>query len=96
VAAVPRTKAGKARKVARTMGEFKSGDLKSSSGEKVTNPKQAVAIALNQSGQSKPPSERKEGRPRPPAGPMAAGAQNARLADAVSRRVDQGQTRGRR
>jgi len=29
------------------MGEFKSGDLKSSSGDTVTNPKQAVAIALN-------------------------------------------------
>jgi len=43
---VPKTKPAKA-KVAKVMGEFKSGDLKSSSGDTVTNPKQAVAIALN-------------------------------------------------
>jgi hypothetical protein len=80
------------------MGEFKSGDLTSSSGEKVTNPKQAVAIALNQTGQSKPPSERKsaEGKSERRARSPSAGAQNARLADAISRRVDQGQSRARR
>jgi len=43
---VPKTKPAKA-KVAKVMGEFKSGDLKSSSGDTVTNPKQAIAIALN-------------------------------------------------
>lgn len=35
-------------KVKKVMGEFKSGLLKSSSGQKVTNPKQAVAIALSE------------------------------------------------
>jgi hypothetical protein len=49
----PRTKAGKARKVKKVMGEFKRGGLKSSSGSKVRNRKQAVAIALSESGQSK-------------------------------------------
>jgi hypothetical protein len=56
---IPKTKAGKERKVAKTMGEFKAGDLKSSSGETVANPKQAIAISLSQTGQAKPPSERK-------------------------------------
>jgi hypothetical protein len=35
-------------KVKRVMHEFKVGSLKSSSGKKVTNPKQAVAIALSE------------------------------------------------
>jgi len=35
-------------KVKKVMGEFKLGSLKSSSGQKVTNPKQAVAIALSE------------------------------------------------
>jgi hypothetical protein len=34
-------------KIKTVMGEFKRGTLKSSSGAKVTNPKQAVAIGLN-------------------------------------------------
>jgi hypothetical protein len=34
-------------KVAKTMREYKAGKLKSSSGDKVTNPKQAVAIAMS-------------------------------------------------
>jgi hypothetical protein len=55
---VPRTKAGKQRKVETVMHEFKSGDLHSSSGQTVTNPKQAVAIALESSGQSR----RKKGK----------------------------------
>jgi hypothetical protein len=79
---IPKTKAGKQRKVAATMGEFKEGDLKSSSGEKVTNPKQAVAIALSQTGQSKPPSERKAPRG------------SARIAGEISRRIDERQGRG--
>ena len=69
---IPKTKAGKARKVANVMGEFKSGDLKSSSGQKVKDPKQAIAIALNQTGQSKPPSERDE---------------NKRVSDKLTRRI---------
>ena len=34
-------------KIATVMREFKSGKLKSSSGQKVTNPKQAIAIGLS-------------------------------------------------
>lgn len=40
-------------KVAKVMREFKRGELKSSSGAKVTNPKQAVAIGLSEAGMSK-------------------------------------------
>jgi hypothetical protein len=40
-------------KVARVMREFKAGELKSSSGQKVTNPKQAIAIGLSEAGISK-------------------------------------------
>ena len=35
------------------MSEFKAGKLKSSSGQKVTNPKQAIAIGLSEAGLSK-------------------------------------------
>lgn len=45
-------------KVKKVMGEFKSGTLKSSSGQKVTNQKQAVAIALSEA--------RRQRRPRRP------------------------------
>lgn len=37
-----------ARKMAKVMREYKGGKLKSSSGQKVTNPKQAIAIALSE------------------------------------------------
>jgi hypothetical protein len=47
---VPRTKAGKQRKVARVMHEFKARSLRSSSGKKVTSRRQAIAIALRSSG----------------------------------------------
>lgn len=40
-------------KVKKVMEEFKDGDLKSSSGQAVTNPKQAIAIALSEAGVSK-------------------------------------------
>lgn len=43
----------KKKKVEKVMGEFKSGDLKSSSGDQVTNPKQAIAIALSEAKLSK-------------------------------------------
>jgi hypothetical protein len=36
------------RKVSVVMQEYKDGDLKSSSGQSVTNPKQAQAIALSE------------------------------------------------
>lgn len=41
-------------KVRTVMKEFKSGSLKSSSGKKVTNPKQAIAIALSEASKSQP------------------------------------------
>ena len=52
----PRTKVAKKAKMSKTMDEFKSGKLRSGAktGPKVTNPKQAVAIGLSESGQSKP------------------------------------------
>lgn len=39
-------------KVGKVLHEFKAGSLKSSSGQKVTNKKQAVAIALSEARQS--------------------------------------------
>jgi len=40
-------------KIRRVMKEYKSGALKSSSGEKVKSRQQAIAIALSQAGMSK-------------------------------------------
>lgn len=40
-------------KIGVVMKEFKRGDLKSSSGKKVTNPKQAIAIGLSEAGMSR-------------------------------------------
>ena len=40
-------------KVGKVMGEFKSGSLKSSSGQKVTNRRQAMAIAMSEAGKAK-------------------------------------------
>jgi len=45
------TKAQK--KVEKVMSEYKSGTLKSSSGKKVANRKQAIAIAMSEAGMSK-------------------------------------------
>jgi hypothetical protein len=48
--------------VEREMKAFKEGKLKSSSGDKVTNPKQAIAIGLSEarkSGAKMPPAPRK-------------------------------------
>jgi hypothetical protein len=39
-------------KVGKVMGEYKEGSLKSSSGKKVSNPKQAMAIAMSESAKS--------------------------------------------
>lgn len=46
----PKTKAGKAAKVGKVMGEYKHGQLKSGSGQKVTSRAQAVAIAMHEAG----------------------------------------------
>jgi hypothetical protein len=47
------------RKVKRVMREFKKGDLRSSSGDKVEKRKQAIAIAMSESGLSRKTSRRK-------------------------------------
>ena len=47
--AAPRQK----RKVKKVMGEHKRGTLKSGSGRKVKSRKQAIAIAMSESGQSR-------------------------------------------
>jgi hypothetical protein len=49
----PETKTGKQDKVEKVMKEFKEDILKSSSGDRVTSPKQAIAIALSEAGLSK-------------------------------------------
>ena len=47
-----RTKSGRQRKVRKVMGEYKRGKLKSGrSGRRVKSRKQAVAIAMSESGQ---------------------------------------------
>src|SRR5438128_6168831 len=45
--------------VSRVMHEFKHGELETSSGEKVKNPKQAIAIGLREAGASKYESQEK-------------------------------------
>jgi hypothetical protein len=42
-----------AEKISKVMGEYKDKKLKSSSGDKVTSRKQAVAIALSEAGETK-------------------------------------------
>lgn len=48
----PTTQKGKQRKIAKVMGEFKSGKLKGSDGKPVKNRKQAIAIAMSEAGMS--------------------------------------------
>ena len=57
----PKTKAAKKAAMKETMGEFKRGSLRSGSttGPKVKDKKQAIAIGLKQSGQSKKDSPKK-------------------------------------
>lgn len=50
--------------VARVMHEFKEGDLRSSSGKKVKNPKQAIAIGLSEAGASNQQSPEENARQR--------------------------------
>jgi hypothetical protein len=40
------------KKIGKVMGEYKEGSLKSSSGKKVSNPKQAMAIAMSEASKS--------------------------------------------
>ena len=51
------TKKEKQAKVALVLREFKAGKLKSSSGEKITNPRQALAVALSEAGMSRKPKQ---------------------------------------
>ena len=51
--AIEKAKKKKKNKVQTVMGEFKEGKLESSSGKKVTNPKQAIAIALSEQRRAK-------------------------------------------
>lgn len=41
------------KKISKVMTEFGKGKLKSSSGQKVKNPKQAIAIALSEASKAK-------------------------------------------
>jgi hypothetical protein len=59
-ASKPKTRAGKQRKVHKVMSEHKRGTLKSGSGKKVRSRKQAVAIAMSESGQSRRKSTRRK------------------------------------
>lgn len=59
-ASKPKTKAGKQRKVHKVMSEHKRGSLKSGSGKKVRSRKQAIAIAMSESGQSRRKSTRRK------------------------------------
>ena len=62
--AKPKTKAGKQKKAAKVMREFHAGTLHSGSptGPVVTNPAQAKAIALSESGQARKPAKAKRKR----------------------------------
>jgi len=51
------TKKEKQKKIARVLREFKAGTLKSSSGEKITDPKRALAIALSEAGMTRKPKK---------------------------------------
>lgn len=52
------------RKVRKVMREFKSGDLRSGSGKKVTSRKQATAIALSEARKNKKRRKKRGSRSR--------------------------------
>jgi hypothetical protein len=76
--------------VSRVMHEFKHGELASSSGRKVRNPKQAIAIGLREAGASK-----YEGNEKNRENLKRTKAREGRLATEKDRseRADDGQTR---
>lgn len=76
--------------VSRVMHEFKHGELESSSGRKVRNPKQAIAIGLREAGASKYESKEKnrENLKRTKARERRGATERDR-----SERADDGQTR---
>ena len=53
------TKSGRKSKVGKVMGEYKRGKLKSGSGRRVKSRKQAIAVAMSESGQSRKRKKRK-------------------------------------
>lgn len=57
----PKTKAGKQAKVGKVMHEYGSGMLHSGSksGPTVTNPKQAIAIAMSEAGMRRPAGKKR-------------------------------------
>ncbi len=58
-------KSAKDKKVFKVMGEFKEGSLKSSSGKKVTDKKQAMAIAMSEADKDELKKEAKEEKQKP-------------------------------
>jgi hypothetical protein len=61
---MPRQAKDQKETVARVMHEFKEGVLRSSSGDKVKNPKQAIAIGLSEAGASDQQSPKQNARQR--------------------------------
>lgn len=59
---MPKETAQQKNTVGRIMHEFKHGELESSHGDKVKNPRQAVAIALSEAGASNEQSPRQNRR----------------------------------
>jgi len=51
-AAAPKGKKAQQAKIRKVLKEFKAGTLKSSSGEKITDRRRAIAIALSEAGMS--------------------------------------------
>ena len=51
------TEKDKQAKIRKVLREFKAGTLKSSGGEKITNPRQALAVALSEVGMSRKPKK---------------------------------------
>jgi hypothetical protein len=54
-----RAKSSRRRKVGKVMGEYKRGKLKSGGRQRVRSRKQAIAIAMSESGQSRRKQRRK-------------------------------------